>query len=149
MIGSMALKVWFFLRPRVGEVRPVSLNKMDSFFSKGDKLESDEEGSLHYVEVIVDMEGRQALQVHGIRYFKVLTLPDGTLDRERHYEVVQASVDLAFGGLAAQDDDDPGIINAVSRFAERRLEHHRWQPTPADEKSLRDAINRKAGRSIL
>lgn len=29
------------------------------------KLESDEEGSLHYVEVIVEMEVRQGLQVHG------------------------------------------------------------------------------------
>ena len=48
-----------------GRSASVSLNKMNSFFSNGDKLESDEEGSLHYVEVIVDMEVRQGLQVHG------------------------------------------------------------------------------------
>ena len=149
MIGPMAHKVWFFLRPRAGDVRPISLSKMDGFFSKGDALENDEDGLLNYIQVIVAMEGRQALQVHSVNYFQVHTRPDGTLDRERYDEVLQASVDLVSSAVMQEDDDDPGIINAVSRFAERRLDARRWKPTPADDEKLREAINRKAGHSLL
>lgn len=152
----MELKVWFFLRTRIGDVRPISLSKMDRFFFKGGKLETDgrleletdEEGLLNYIQVIVAMEGRQALRVHSIDYFLVHTRLDGTLDRERYDEVLQASVDLAFGDSPVQDDP-PGIINAVSKFAERRLARQRWKPTRADDEKLREAINRKAGHSIF
>src|SRR4051794_37757351 len=94
MLRPMAHKVWFFLRSRAGDVRPIPLSKMDGFFSKGDALENDEDGFLNCIQVIVAMEGRQVLQVHSINYFQVHTRPDGTLDRERYDEVLQASVDL-------------------------------------------------------
>jgi hypothetical protein len=158
IIGPMELKVWFFWRPRIGDIHPVSLSKMDRFFFKSGKLEADapgrlefateEERYLNYIQVIVAMEGRQALGVHSIEYFRVHTRVDGTLDRERYDEVLQASVDLAFGDSPALDDP-PGIINAVSRFAERRLARQRWEPAQADEEKLREAINRKAGHAIF
>jgi hypothetical protein len=145
----MVLKVWFFLRPRMGEVHPLSMSKVDRFF-KGGKLDvnTDEEGVLNYIQVIVAMEGPRALHVHSINYELVHTLPDGTLDRERYSEVLRASVDLLAGRSSAQHDP-PGVINAVSRLAEQRLARTRWNPTPQDEEKLREAINHKAGHAIL
>lgn len=145
----MAATVWFFLRPRVGELRPVALAKVEDFFMRDGRLPTDEEGFVRYAEVSLLLEERRAVEVLRVAYSQHRARADGTLDRDRHMEVIAAAGEVSFGQMPFQEPP-PGVVSSEHKFAKRRLEHlSKWNPTKTEIALLRKLVNHKAGREIM
>jgi hypothetical protein len=145
----MAATVWFFLRPRVGELRPVALAKVEDFFMRDGRFPTDEEGFVRYAEVSVFLEDRRAVEVLRVGYFQHRARADGTLDRDRHMEVMAATGEASFGQIPFSEPP-PGVVASEHKFAKRRLEHlSQWKPTKTEIALLREFVNHKAGRTIM
>ncbi len=149
MVDRMGVSVWTFLRAQPGELRLVSQRAVDEFISNEGRLPADEEGFLRYVEVVVNLENRRAVEVLRIGFYQHRVLENGKLDR-KHFRAVMATVgEAAFGGLRITEPQ-PGVVAAEHRFAKRRLDHlSTWKPTEGDLAKLRDVVNHKAGREIM
>jgi hypothetical protein len=65
----MGVRVWFFLQPRQGELRPLPLGKVEAFFFRDGCLPADEEGFVRYAEVSVLLDNRRAVEVARVGYF--------------------------------------------------------------------------------
>ena len=144
----MGVVLWYFLRPRAGELRPVPRSAVEAFFFGEGRLPCDEEGLVRFVEVLVRLQDRKAVEATRIAFPQCRALEDGTLDREHRQEVMALAGEVAFGGLALFEPP-PGVVKAEHRFAKRRLEHlGRWKPTASEHAALRNLVNRKAGREI-
>lgn len=145
----MGARIWFFLRPRPGELRPLAHSKVEDFFFRDGRLPADEEGFVRYVEVTVLLEDRRAIDLLRVGYFQHRTRPDGALDRKRYMEVMAAAGEAAFGDLPFPKPP-PGVVGAEHKFAQRRLDHlNRWKPTRAELVKLRELVNHKARRELL
>jgi hypothetical protein len=145
----MGIAVWTFLRPRPGELHPVSQRAVDGFLSGGGCLQADAAGFVRYAQVIVDLENRRAVGVLRVGFFQHRARRDGKLDRRHFDEVLAVTADATFGWLEL-DELPQGVIPAEHEFAKRRLEHlSTWKPTPDELATLRELVNRKAGRQIM
>jgi hypothetical protein len=145
----MAATVWFFLRPRVDELCPVALAKVEDFFIRGGRFPTDEEGFVRYAEVSVLLEDRRAVEVLRVGYFQHRARADGTLDRDRHMEVMAAAGEASFGQMPFPELP-PGVVDSGHKFAKRRREHlSQWKPTKTEGALLRELVNHKAGREIM
>ena len=145
----MGVTVWYFLRPRPGELRPVPRSAVESFFSADGRLPCDEQGLVRFVEVVVWLQDRKAVEVARIAFAQHRSLPDGTVDRDHHHEIMALAGEAVMGGLALFEPP-PGVVKAEHRFARRRLEHlSQWKPTAAERAVLRDLVNHRAGREIM
>jgi hypothetical protein len=147
--GSMSVRVWHFLRPQPGELRPVPRTCVEAFVLRGGRLSPDGEGFVRFVQVIVRLEQRRAavevLQVDGFQY---RATGDGRLDKGHFQEIAALVAQAAFGGLTIEKPA-PGLIGAEHRFAKRRLHHeHRWQLTDREVKVLRALVNQRARSEI-
>jgi hypothetical protein len=145
----MGVSAWCFLRPRPGELRPLAQSTAEAFISDEGRLPVDAEGFVRYAQVIVSLEARRAVEVLRVGFFQYRALPDGTLDREHFREIMAAVPEAAFGWLQLSKPP-PGVVGAEHKFAKRRLEHlSHWKPTRAELATLRELVNRKAGREIM
>jgi hypothetical protein len=145
----MGTAVWTFLRPRPGELHPVSLRAMDDFLSGGGRLPADAASFVRYAQVIVDLENRRAVEVLRVGFFQHRARKDGKLDRKHLEEVLAATADATAGWIQL-DELPQGVIPAEHEFAKRRLEHlSTWKPTPDDLATLRELVNRRAGVEIM
>jgi hypothetical protein len=130
----MAVTVWFFLRPRLGELHPVSLAKVGDFFMRGGILPADEEGFVRYVEVSVLLEDRQAVEVLRVGYFQRKGHADATLDRD-YYMKVRSAAGAASFGQSPSSEPPPGVVGAEQKFAKRRLKHlSHWKPAETESR---------------
>lgn len=78
---EMGVTLWYFPRPHPGELRPVPRAAVEAFFSGDRRLLCDEQGLVRFVEVIVQLQDRMAVEV--TRAFpQYRALPDGTVDRD-------------------------------------------------------------------
>ncbi len=145
----MGVRAWSYLRPRPGDLRPLSQRAVEAFVFRDGRLPVDEEGFVKLAEVLVLMEDRRAVEALRVGYFQHRALSDGTLDREHHRQVMAAAGEAAFGALALSKPP-PGVVAADHRFAKRRLDHmSRWEPTRAELERLCELVNPRAGRKIL
>jgi len=145
----MGIRAWTFLRPRPGDLRPLSQRAVDAFFFRNGRLPVDEKGLVRVAEVLVLLEDRHAQAVLDVACHQYRGLSDGTLDREHHREVMAAAGEAAFGALTLTKPP-PGVVRAEHRFAKRRLEHmSQWEPTQAELERLRELVNTRAGQKIL
>lgn len=145
----MGVGVWSFLRPRPGELHPVTRSAVKAFVFGTGRLPTDADGFVRFAEVIVSLHHRRAVNVLRVGFFQYRALVDGTLDREHLREVMAVTSAATFGGLRLAPQP-PGVVGAEHRFARRRLEHlSRWKPTRAEHAKLRDLVNRRAGRGIM
>ena len=144
----MGLGIWYFLRPALGELRPVSRAHLDRFF-RGEAMLPSHEGLARYVEVVVRVEDHKAVEV--VRYggFQYRVDADGTLDAQHLGEVMALASEAALGSVLPTDLV-PGVVAAEHRFARRRLEHvSRWRLSDAEVALLRGLVNRKARSTIM
>ncbi len=83
----MGLGVWYFLRLAPGELRPVARATLDRFFLREATLPN-HEGMARYVDVVVGVEDRKAVEV--VRYggFQYRVDAHGTLDAQQLGEVM-------------------------------------------------------------
>jgi hypothetical protein len=147
--GSMGLALWHFLRPRPGELRPVASAAFDAFYFHDGRLPADEHGLVLYLQVVVRLENRHAVEVVSVGAFQSRTLADGRLDRE-HLDDIHRLVGETMSAGILPRDRVPGVIDAGGRFAKRRLDHlNTWQPSEAELALLRQLVNKKAGRQIM
>jgi hypothetical protein len=145
----MSASVWTFLRPRPGDLYPVTQRAVDYFLSKAGRLPVGADGFVRYAQVIVNLENRRAVEVLHAGFFQHRALKNGTLDR-RHFREVRATVPEAVFGWLQLDKPPPGVVAAEHKFARRRLEHlSTWKPTQDDLSKLRDLVNQKAGRELM
>jgi hypothetical protein len=122
---------------------------VDDFFSKAGRLPADADGFVRYVQVIVNMEHRRAVEVLHVGFFQYRALKNGRLDRKHFREIVVAAPEAAFGWLRLTQRS-AGVVGAEHRFAKRRLEHlSTWKPTQRELSMLRGLVNEKAGREIM
>jgi hypothetical protein len=143
----MGLALWYFLRARPGELRPLPLAHVDALFCGGGRLPHDN-GVVRYLEVVVQLEDRKAVEVLRVTGSQHRVLADGTLDRQHLGEVMALAGEAGLGGVLGFKR--PGVIDAEHRFARRRLEHvGQWKPSEAEVAVLRTLVNRKAGRTIM
>jgi len=149
MVDRMGVSVWTFLRAQPGKLRLVSQRAVNEFISNAGRLPADDEGFVRYVEVVVNLENRRAVEVLRIGFYQHRVLENGKLDR-KHFRAVMATVgEVAFGGLRITEPQ-PGVVAAEHRFAKRRLDHlSTWKPKEEDIAELRDVVNHKAGREIM
>ena len=146
---EMGVSVWYFLRPRPGELQPIPRAAVEAFFFGKGRLPCDDKGLVRLVEVLVHLQDRKAVAATRIAFPQYRALPDGTVDREHHHEIMALTGEVAFGGLALFESP-PGVVKAEHRFAKRRLEHlSRWTPTAAERTALRDLVNCKAGHEVM
>ena len=139
------MTLWYFLRPRPGELRPQPRAAVENFFFHGGQLPADEGKFARYIEVLVRLHNRKA--VEGAFQYRVLS--DGTLDREHLNEIMALAGNVVLGRLSLFKPP-PGVIEAEHRFAKRRLEHvGEWKPTRTELATLRELVNRKAGRQLM
>jgi hypothetical protein len=144
----MAFSVWFFLRPRLGELRPVSRTAVQAFLDGAGPLPADEDGYVHLVEVSVRLEQRRAVEVVRLACLRSRVAADSTIDQAHRRDELALWSTVLFSGQPPQQPVE-GMIDAEPRFAQRRLGHaHSWQPTEADLAALRTLVNRKARRPI-
>ncbi len=145
----MGVSVWSFLRPRPGELRPVTQSAVEAFISGGGRLAPDADGFIRYAQVIVSLHDRRAVEVLRVGFFQYRAFTDGTLDREHFREIMTVIPEAAFGWLRVSQPPT-GVVGAEHKFAQRRLEHmSRWKPTRAEHAKLRELVNRRAGREII
>ena len=145
----MGVSIWTFLRPRPGDLHPVTYRAVDDFLTHAGRLPPDEEGFVRYAQVIVKLRNRRATEVLRVGFFQYRALKDGRLDRRHFRKVMEAVPEAAFGWLQV-DTPPPGVVAAEHRFAKRRLEHlSTWKPVREDLATLRDLVNQKAGREIM
>lgn len=145
----MGVSVWFFLRPRPGELHPVTQSAVEAFITGGGRLAADADGFVRYAQVIVSLHHRRAVEVLRAGFFQYRALTDGTLDREHFREIMEVIPEAAFGWLRISQPPQ-GVVNAEHKFAQRRLEHmSRWKATRAEHVKLRELVNRRAGRDIM
>jgi hypothetical protein len=52
----MGTSIWTFLRPRPGDLHPVTQRAADDFLCKASRLPADEEGFVRYAQVIMSLE---------------------------------------------------------------------------------------------
>jgi hypothetical protein len=141
--------IWTFLRPRPGDLHPVTQRAVDDFLYKAGRLPADAEGIVRYAQVIVSLENRSAVEVLRVGFFQYRALKNGTLDR-RHFRQVMATVPEAAFGWLRLDELPPGVVAAEHKFAKRRLERlSTWRPAQDELSKLRDLVNHKAGREIM
>jgi hypothetical protein len=144
----MALALWYFVRPAPGELRPIARAQVDRFFSGNGALPNDE-GLVRYIEVIVRLEDRAAVEVVQFGGSQYRVHADGTLDRQHLGEVMALAGEVVLGGVLPSEPV-PSVVAAEHRFARRRLEHvSRWTPSDGELALLRALVNRKAGRTIM
>jgi hypothetical protein len=145
----MGASVWTFLRPRPGDLLSVTQCAVDDFFSKAGRLPADADGFVRYVQVIVNMENRRAVEVLHVGFFQYRALKNGRLDRKHFREIMVVAPEAAFGWLQLTKPP-AGVVGAEHRFAKRRLEHlSTWKPTQGELSMLRGLVNKKAGREIM
>ncbi len=145
----MGARVWSFLRPRPGELRPLAQSALDAFFFREGRLPADEDGFVCYFEVVVLFNVRRAVEVIRVSCFRHRALKNGTLDRRRLMEMMSTVGEAAFGHLTFSKSP-PGVIQAEHKFARRRLDRiSRWTPTRGELAKLRDLVNRRAGHEIM
>jgi hypothetical protein len=145
----MGVTLWYFRRPRRGELLPLPRAALDRFFFHGGQLPADEEGFVRYIEVTVRLQRREPVEVVRVGAFQHRVLADGTLDRKHLNRVMALAGESVFGGLSLFKPP-PGIIQAEHRFAKRRLQHiGEWKPTRTELGMLGELVNRKAGRQLL
>jgi hypothetical protein len=145
----MGMSVWFFLRPRPRELKPVTQSAVEAFFSGGGRLAADADGFVRCAQVIVSLRNRRAVEVLRVGFFQYRALTDGTLDREYSRETMAVIPEAAFGWLRISPPPR-GVVAAEHKFAQRRLEHMtRWNATRAEHAKLRELVNRRAGREIM
>jgi hypothetical protein len=145
----MGLSTWFFIRPRPGGLQPVALRRIEAFFDGDGHLPADDDGRVQYVEVIVRLEDRRAVEVVRMSFFQCRAQADGTLDRRHYMQLMATAGEAAFGGMAVSKAP-PGVVSAEHKFAQRRLDHlTHWTPTEAEVEMLRGLVNRKARRELL
>jgi hypothetical protein len=143
----MGLGVWYFLRLAPGELRPVARATLDRFFLREATLPN-HEGMARYVDVVVGVEDRKAVEV--VRYggFQYRVDAHGTLDAQQLGEVMALASEAVLGSVLPTDLV-PGVVAGEHRYAERRLEHvSRWRLSDAEPALLRALVNRKAGSTI-
>lgn len=122
---------------------------MDDFFANTGRLATDEDGFVRCAQVIVNLENRRATEVLRLGFFQYRALDDGRIDPE-HSRVVMATVHEAALGWLQLTKPPPGVVDAESKFAKRRLQHmSTWKPTQGELSKLRSLVNRKAGREIM
>lgn len=144
----MAVSVWYFLRPKAGELKPLAFTAVDAFLSAGGRLPVDADGFVRTVEVAVLLEARRAQQILRLGFFQHRAHADGTVDQDHERQVRETLPTAALGGLAPTPE--PGVIDANQAFAQRRLEHlNRWTPTTSDHAALCEAVNRKARWKLM
>ena len=145
----MGLSLWYFLRPRPGNVRPVSHASVDAFFFGEGRLPVDDDGLVRYFDLAIRLENREAIEVVSVGAHQCRALADGSLDREGMFEFHAVVAEAVFGGVRS-NNPVPGIIDAGHRFAQRRLDHlGTWKPTDAELAILRELVNNKAHRIIM
>jgi hypothetical protein len=145
----MGVTLWYFLRPRPGELRPQPRAAVEDFFFHGGPLPAGEGGFARYIEVLVRLHHRKAVEVLRVGAFQYRVLSDGTLDREHLNEIMALAGNVVLGRLSLFKPP-PGVIEAEHRFAKRRLEHvGEWKPTRTELAMLRELVNRKAGRQLM
>jgi hypothetical protein len=145
----MGVRVWTFLRSTPGEIIPVAQRAVDAFFANTGRLAADQEGLVRYAEVIVNLENRRAVEVLRVGFFQYRAREDGRIDLD-HSREVMATVQEASLGRLQLTKPPPGVVDAGSRFAKRRLQHlNTWKPTQGELAKLRRLVNGKAGRGIL
>jgi hypothetical protein len=146
----MTLAIWYFLRSRPGDLRSLPRAHVDRFFSGGGRLDNDG-GVVRYVEVVVQLEDRRAVEVLRVTGFQHRALADGTIDRNHLFDVMALAGEAASGGLVSSAfKSPPGVVDAEHRFAQRRLDNvGKWEPSPAELGRLRALVNEKAGRAIM
>ena len=127
----------------------MSQRAMDGFISGSGRLQADAEGFVRYAQVIVNLKNRRAVEVLRVGFYQHRARKDGKLDRKHFEEVLDAAAEATFGWLPLEVPPQ-GVIPAEHEFAKRRLEHlSTWKSTPDDLATLRDLVNRKAGREIM
>ena len=145
----MGARAWFFLRPQPGELCALAQSAVEDFFFRDGRLPIDHEGVVRYAEVVVLLEDRRAVEVLRVGFFQHRTRANGTLDRKSYMKVTAAAGEAAFGHLSFPKPP-PGVVGAQDKFAQRRLDRlTRWKPTRAEVVTLRELVNRKAGREIM
>jgi hypothetical protein len=145
----MGVTVWYFLRPRAGELRPITCAAVDAFFAGRESLPADADGHVRYVEAVVRLERRRAVEVLRVGCFQYRVDRRGKLDQKLLREVRALAGEAAFGGAPDLTKPPAGVIHAEHRFALRRLAHiSQWQPMAAEAAAVRELLNRRAGRQI-
>lgn len=145
----MGATVWTFLRPRPGELSPVTQRAVDEFISNAGRLPADADGFVRYAQVVVNLQDRRATEVLHVGFFQYRALKNGTLDRKHFREAMATTSEVALGWLQL-DEPPPGVVAAEHKFARRRLEHlATWKPTKDELSKLRNLVNLKAGREIM
>lgn len=149
IVVCMGVSIWTFVRPRPGELHPVTQRAVDEFISNAGRLPADHDGFVRYAQVVVNLENRRAVEVLQMGFYQHRVRKNGKLDR-KHFKAVMATIgEAAFGGLRL-DAPPPGVVAAEHRFAKRRLDHlSTWKPTQDDLAELRDVVNHKARRETM
>ena len=112
-------------------------------------LPGDDDGYIRYVQVVVRLENRRAVELVSVGFFRTGVLADGHVDPEHEYEVMAAVGDMMSGAIG-RVERTPGVVNAEHRFAERRLYNlSRWEPEKTDSTVLRGLVNRRAKAVLL
>ena len=144
----MGVAVWYFLRPRSGELHPIARAAADAFLAGKVSLPADQDGFVRYVEVAVRLEHRHAVEVLRVGYFQHRVGRSGKLDQRNLREVMAVAGEAAFGG-PSRAKPPAGIIAAEHRVAHRRLAHlSQWQPTTVEVAAIRRLVNQKAGCAV-
>jgi hypothetical protein len=145
----MGVSVWSFLRPQLGELRPITQRAVEEFISSDGRLPADADGFVRYAQVVVALEARRATRVRHVGFYQYRALENGRLDRQHFAEIMAAVPEAAFGWLQLTKPP-AGVVGAKHRFAKRRLEHlSTWKPTRDELWKLRGLVNQKAGREIM
>ena len=109
----MGLGVWYLLRPAPGELRPVAGANLDRFVRREATLPN-HEGMARYVEVVVLMVDRKAVEVVRFGGFQYRVDADGKLDPQHLGEVMAVAGQVVLGG-ALPTDLVPGVVAAEHR----------------------------------
>ncbi|MFH0901089.1 MAG: hypothetical protein V2A73_10705 [Pseudomonadota bacterium] len=130
-------------------LQPITTTKMNAFFDGKGRIPPDDEGFVRFVQVVVRLENRRAVEVLRFTCSKHRARRDGKLDEGHLHEIMVLMSEAASGGLTLTKTP-PGEVHAEHRFALRRLEHiGTWQPTSTERATLRGLVNRRAHARIM
>jgi hypothetical protein len=123
-----------------GEVTKLSTRRFDALHEGSASLPEYANQTVHYAQVIVQLEDRRVVEILRIDGFKMKLDANGRLSEDERFEEMRAAVECADLGLLASESP-PNVIRAGSVFARRAYAgRYRWQPNPFELEAICRAV---------
>lgn len=143
----MRTTTWYYLRTAPGIFHGVTAKQVRAFHAGLQRLPADGDGYVRYAQLYIQWENRRPAALYGSEFLRFQVDPEGLFDQASWAARVNRV--LTDGHMDLSRFKGTNLINACSRFAERRHKHlTTWQPSPGDIAALSQLVRKRLQKAI-